>query len=208
MDIFDLTATVTLDTAPFVTAVRTMEQTARSFAGTISSALEQARQTASAGGYRVGAAIAQGVQSGIAAGSSSVYASIQSLCEGAVAAAKKDLGIASPSKVFADIGGFMAMGLSEGLGAGLDDTYRTLEDGLARLTGGGALPAELSADAAVRLTQSGSAGTDTGIGALLAEYLPQIAQRGTTVTIDAGSLVSAIAPDMDEALGRIRARGG
>jgi len=63
----------------------------------------------------LGKQIIAGIPAGIKAGASAVVSSIVSVAKSAVSAAKKALGISSPSKVFASIGKMSALGYAEGM---------------------------------------------------------------------------------------------
>lgn len=71
---------------------------------------------------KVGSAIASGIVSGIKSGATSVINAILGVVNDAIAAAKKLLGIASPSKLFADqIGYQMSAGMAAGIVKGIPD---------------------------------------------------------------------------------------
>lgn len=78
----------------------------------------------------VGQDIVRGLWNGISAMASWIKDKVSGFLSGVVTGAKKVLGINSPSKVFAEMGGYMA----EGLGAGWDSEYdgvkRQIESGL------------------------------------------------------------------------------
>lgn len=65
----------------------------------------------------IGVAMIQGLANGITGAAGAVLSAITGVVGGAVNAAKNMLGIASPSKVFAEIGGYTA----EGMAGGVDD---------------------------------------------------------------------------------------
>ena len=207
MDLFDLTATVTIDTAPFEAALQQVQTSAQGIGSMLETALSRSRSIASSGGYAVGAAVAAGIQRGIQSGSGSLYASMQSLCASLVSTARKELGIASPSKVFAQVGRYMTEGLTEGLRDGLSDTRRALADGMQSLTETGTLQARLSSSAEVYTESRPAAQSSGDIEKLLAEYLPRLAEKQTSVVLDGRNFSAALAPDMDEALGRLRDMG-
>lgn len=78
----------------------------------------------------IGQDIVRGLWNGISAMASWIKEKVSGFMSGLVTGAKKVLGINSPSKVFAEMGGYMA----EGLGAGWDSEYggvkRQIESGL------------------------------------------------------------------------------
>ena len=74
----------------------------------------------------VGKAICQGVADGINANTSTIKSAAESAAQAALNAAKAKLGIHSPSKAFAEIGGFMMEGMSNGLKDGQGEVARTV----------------------------------------------------------------------------------
>lgn len=71
---------------------------------------------------KIGSAIAAGIVNGIKSGAASVIGAILGVVNDAIAAAKKLLGIASPSKLFADqIGYQMSAGMAAGIVRGIPD---------------------------------------------------------------------------------------
>lgn len=66
----------------------------------------------------IGTMLMRGLAAGVTAGATEVINAIISVASSAIGAAKKALGIASPSKVFADIGGFTAEGFAQGVDDG------------------------------------------------------------------------------------------
>lgn len=69
----------------------------------------------------VGTALVDGLASGIASGVGRVTAAVTGMAEGAVTAAREALGIASPSRVFAEIGEHTAQGFQDGVTGGTQD---------------------------------------------------------------------------------------
>ena len=74
----------------------------------------------------IGKNIVIGIWNGIAKMGDWLWDQVSSFFSGIVNGVKKLLGIASPSKVFAGIGGFMA----EGLGEGFDDQFKSVKDNI------------------------------------------------------------------------------
>ena len=74
----------------------------------------------------IGKNIVIGIWNGIAKMGDWLWDQVSSFFSGIVNGVKKLLGIASPSKVFAGIGGFMA----EGLGEGFDDQFKSVQDNI------------------------------------------------------------------------------
>jgi phage-related protein len=150
----------------------------------------------------IGKNIVRGLKNGIAGMWDNIKSWFSDKVNGLVSGVKKILGIASPSKVFAGIGGFMA----EGLGEGFDDQFKSVKkdiEGNMSFDAG-----TITADAnIIRNYTSGSygGGGDSGrIVMLLEQYLPMLANM--KVIMDSGQVVGLLAPGMDEELAKINAR--
>lgn len=150
----------------------------------------------------IGKNIVRGLKNGIAGMWGNIKSWFSDKVNGLVSGVKKILGIASPSKVFAGIGGFMA----EGLGEGFDDQFKSVKkdiEGNMSFDAG-----TITADAnIIRNYTSGSygGGGDSGrIVMLLEQYLPMLANM--KVIMDSGQVVGLLAPCMDEELAKINAR--
>lgn len=150
----------------------------------------------------IGKNIVRGLKNGIAGMWGNIKSWFSDKVNGLVSGVKKILGIASPSKVFAGIGGFMA----EGLGEGFDDQFKSVKkdiEGNMSFDAG-----TITADAnIIRNYTSGSygGGGDSGrIVMLLEQYLPMLANM--KVIMDSGQVVGLLAPGMDEELAKINAR--
>lgn len=78
--------------------------------------------------YSVGLNLAQGLASGIRAGTSSVINATASMCASAVSTARSKLKINSPSKVFEEIGGYMAQGQGEGYRKGMESVNAMIRE--------------------------------------------------------------------------------
>lgn len=157
--------------------------------------------------FDVGKNIVEGLWNGIKNMGSWFTGKVKGFFGGIVGGIKDFLGIHSPSKVFARIGGFMA----EGLGDGFDDQFKSvkkdIEDSMNFDAG------TITADANIsRHYTSGSYGAastswggDSGrIVMLLEQYLPMLANM--KVIMDSGQVVGLLAPGMDEELDKINAR--
>ena len=97
---------------------------ARSLASSASSALWGAVGSGGSKFTSIGTAIAQGVARGIRNGSSTIQSAARSAARSAYNAAKRELGIASPSKRMAEIGEFYDQGFAEGIERGMDQVLR------------------------------------------------------------------------------------
>ncbi|MGA4355489.1 phage tail protein [Ralstonia nicotianae] len=85
-----------------------------------------------------GANIVQGLANGIRSAIGWVTDAVGSVASGAIAAFKSLLGIHSPSRVFAELGGFTMAGLGEGLTRGQEGPLQAVQRVAARMTGIGA----------------------------------------------------------------------
>ena len=155
----------------------------------------------------VGKNIVEGIWNGIKSMGSWVSGKVKDFFGGIVGGVKDFLGIHSPSKVFAGIGGFMA----EGLGEGFDDQFKSVKKDIENSMDFDA--GTITADANIsRHYTSGSYGAastswggDSGkIVMLLEQYLPMLANM--KVIMDSGQVVGLLAPGMDEELAKINAR--
>lgn len=157
--------------------------------------------------FDVGKNIVEGLWNGIKNMGSWVSGKVKDFFGGIVGGVKDFLGIHSPSKVFAGIGGFMA----EGLGEGFDDQFKSVKKDIENSMDFDA--GTITADANIsRHYTSGyygaastSCGGDSGkIVMLLEQYLPMLANM--KVIMDSGQVVGLLAPGMDEELAKINAR--
>jgi phage-related protein len=157
--------------------------------------------------FDVGKNIVEGLWNGIKSMGSWVSGKVKDFFGGIVGGVKDFLGIHSPSKVFAGIGGFMA----EGLGEGFDDQFKSVKKDIENSMDFDA--GTITADANIsRHYTSGSYGaastswgSDSGkIVMLLEQYLPMLANM--KVIMDSGQVVGLLAPGMDEELAKINAR--
>ena len=155
----------------------------------------------------IGRNIVQGLKDGIAGMWDNIKDWFNEKVNSLVGGVKRILGIHSPSKVFAGIGGFMA----EGLGEGFSDEFAAVKndiEGSMNFVAG-----TITADANIsRNYTSGSYGAastsgggDSGrIVMLLEQYLPMLANM--KVIMDSGQVIGLLAPGMDEELAKINAR--
>ncbi len=74
----------------------------------------------------IGSQIVQGMINGILSGAAGVVGAVVNVATGAITAAKNALGIASPSKVFAELGGYTAEGFAEGVDDGAGDAQAAM----------------------------------------------------------------------------------
>lgn len=116
----------------------------------------------------IGKNIVTGVWEGIKAMGSWIKEKVSGFFSGIVDSVKGILGIQSPSKVFAGIGGYMAEGLGEGFGREISGVQRQIDRSMAELAG--------NATATVAVS-GGAVGHQGGIadGGILADLPAQIA---------------------------------
>ena len=157
--------------------------------------------------FDVGKNIVEGLWNGIKNMGSWIAGKVKDFFGGIVGGVKNFLGIHSPSKVFAGIGGFMAEGLGEGFDNEFSDIKKNIENSMNFDAG------TITADANIsRNYTSGSYGAASTLGGgdsgrivmLLEQYLPMLANM--KVIMDSGQVVGLLAPGMDEELAKINAR--
>lgn len=157
--------------------------------------------------FDVGRNIVEGIWNGIKNMGSWITGKVKGFFGGIVSGVKDLLGIHSPSKVFAGIGGFMAEGLGEGFDNEFSDIKKNIENSMNFDAG------TITADANIgRRYISGyyGASSTSGVGdsgrivMLLEQYLPMLANM--KVIMDSGQVVGLLAPGMDEELAKINAR--
>ena len=153
----------------------------------------------------IGKNIVEGVWQGIKNAAKWLKDKIFGFFDGIIGGVKDFLGISSPSKVFAGIGGFMA----EGLGEGFDDQFKSvkkdIENSMSFDAGIITADANISKNYASGYYGAASVSSDSGrIVMLLEQYLPMLANM--KVIMDSGQVVGLLAPGMDEELAKINAR--
>lgn len=157
--------------------------------------------------FDVGKNIVEGLWNGIKNMDSWVSGKVKDFFGGIVGGVKDFLGIHSPSKVFAGIGGFMA----EGLGEGFDDQFKSVKKDIENSMNFdvGTITADANISRHYTSGSYGAASTSWGgdsgkIVMLLEQYLPMLANM--KVIMDSGQVVGLLAPGMDEELAKINAR--
>ena len=157
--------------------------------------------------FDVGKNIVEGLWNGIKSMGSWVSGKVKDFFGGIVGGVKDFLGIHSPSKVFAGIGGFMA----EGLGEGFDDQFKFVKKDIENSMDfdAGTITAVANISRHYTSGSYGAASTSWGgdsgkIVMLLERYLPMLANM--KVIMDSGQVVGLLAPGMDEELAKINAR--
>ena len=151
----------------------------------------------------IGRNIVQGLKDGIAGMWDNIKNWFNDKVNSLVGGVKRILGIHSPSKVFAGIGGFMADGVGEGFSDEFASVKKDIEGDMSFSAGSITAGANISGNYA-----SGVYGVASGgygrIIMLLEQYLPMLANM--KVIMDSGQVVGVLAPGMDEELAKINAR--
>ena len=143
----------------------------------------------------IGKNIVIGIWNGIAKMGDWLWNQVSSFFSGIVNGVKKLLGIASPSKVFAGIGGFMAEGLGEGFG----DQFKSVKDNIEKSMN--------FDDAYASINVSGNAQIKTANAASSAQNTQNNNDRSihlTVVSPDGKELARFIAPYMGAQLQLVR----
>lgn len=155
----------------------------------------------------IGRNIVQGLKDGIAGMWDNIKDWFNEKVNSLVGGVKRILGIHSPSKVFAGIGGFMA----EGLGEGFSDEFASVKNDIEGSMNfdAGTITADANISRNYTSGSYGAASTSGGgdfgrIVMLLEQYLPMLANM--KVIMDSGQVIGLLAPGMDEELAKINAR--
>lgn len=153
----------------------------------------------------IGRNIVQGLKDGIAGMWDNIKRWFNEKVNSLVGGVKRILGIHSPSKVFAGIGGFMAEGLGEGFSDEFASVKNDIEGSMSFDAGTITADANIGKNYASSSNAAQSGGGDySRIIALLEQYLPMLANM--KVVMDNGQLVGVLAPGLDVELGKINAR--
>ena len=143
----------------------------------------------------IGSNIVRGLWDGIKSMFTWIKDKISGFVGGIVSSVKGLLGIHSPSKVFAGIGGFMA----KGLGEGFDDEFGAVKK---------SIEGDMIFAGKITVGASGSVANSAAYSnkmlQLLEQYLPMLANL--QVVMDSGEVVGVLAPGMDAELAKIGAR--
>ena len=143
----------------------------------------------------IGSNIVRGLWDGIKSMITWIKDKISGFVGGIVSSVKGLLGIHSPSKVFAGIGGFMA----KGLGEGFDDEFGAVKK---------SIEGDMNFAGKITVGASGSVANSAAYSnkmlQLLEQYLPMLANL--QVVMDSGEVVGVLAPGMDAELAKIGAR--
>ena len=155
---------------------------------------------------KLGRDIIAGIASGVTAAASSIASAARQAASNALAAAKKLLGIHSPSKVFRDeVGKMIGLGMAEGIGDSTRPISEALDDVTSKMTAGlDPITVSGSFDAG-SMTQGGSMEQLLSLVAGLSDKIDRMEIR-----LDSGELVGGIKTKMNKALGdqsTLEARG-
>ena len=149
----------------------------------------------------VGKNIVQGVWEGIKSAASWIRDKVTNFFGGIVDDVKDFLGIHSPSKVFAGIGGFMA----EGLGEGFEDKFAHVKDDMEDALNFG--DASVGINASIRKVGAGAAGgafgtvsTDTALASEIKGLRNDV--KNLKIYLSTGALVGGVTDGIDHALGQ------
>ena len=145
----------------------------------------------------IGLAAAQGIAAGITSGSGAIRDAAVSAAQAALSAAKAELDVNSPSKVFRDQVG---LAIPEGIVAGIELGEPLVTGAMEAMARGSVEAFPLSAPDTP--TPEGSYAVDQ-LGLmlqLLEEYMPALASR--EITLDGKAVVGELSPGIDRNLGR------
>ena len=145
----------------------------------------------------IGENIVQGLKDGIEKMWSNLKSWFTNLFGDLIGIAKKILGIASPSKVFKQIGGFTA----EGFGAGFEDKFAQVKDDMEDALNFG--DASVGINASIRKVGVGAAGgafTDTALASEIKGLRNDV--KNLKIYLSTGALVGGVTDGIDHALGQ------
>lgn len=148
--------------------IKGMVQTAKNAIDTIKDALKDGVKTLPEMFKKIGKDIVDGVWNGIKSMGSWIKEKVSSFFTDIVDGVKGVLGIHSPSKVFAGIGGYMAEGLGQGFGDEIGTVQRSIQRSMAELAG--------NASATVRVSGNIAGSQEVGVNSILAELPALIAE--------------------------------
>lgn len=121
---------------------------------------------------QIGTDLITGLANGITAGASAVISAITGAVTGAIDTAKSLLGIASPSKVFAEIGGYTAEGFTGGVEDGTGQAQGAMADLVAPPAVGGAPAAGAKYEITINIDGRGQ--DDEGLARMIADRVTAI----------------------------------
>lgn len=125
---------------------------------------------------KIGSDIGGGLAEGIRSSTADAVKAAQDMAKAVETASKTQLKIHSPSRVFREIGEFVGMGFEEGIKASFEDVNKTVNSVMNNV-----IEDASNVNAVGSATPVSSA--SSGILALLNEYLPEIAENQTDVSV-------------------------
>ena len=131
----------------------------------------------------IGRSIVEGIKQGIREKVDTIFESLKSAISNGIQWIKNLLGIASPSKVFADIGRNTILGFEQGIDSATPDAIKAMEDATANISAAGAVNLAVSGGAGVRggnvVYINGATVNDTpGIQNALVDFLLDLQRLG------------------------------
>lgn len=145
----------------------------------------------------IGKNIVNGLKKGIQSAWNNLVSWFKGLFGDLIGIAKKILGIASPSKVFKQIGGFTA----EGFGAGFEDKFAQVKDDMEDALNFG--DASVGINASIRKVGAGAAGgafTDAALASEIKGLRNDV--KNLKIYLSTGALVGGVTDGIDHALGQ------
>ncbi|MFB8020059.1 hypothetical protein ACFC36_16035 [Streptomyces rubiginosohelvolus] len=124
---------------------------------------QQAGKTASDAMYANGIAVAEGIVKGLQANQAAIEKQMLKIADAMVAAIKKSLGIHSPSRVFAKLGGYVGQGFAQGIEGQADRVSKAVDAITARPTSADYAHAARAATAAITGGLSAAGGGTTKV---------------------------------------------
>ena len=150
-----------------------------------------------------GANLLRGLWNGIKSMVSWLWDKVKDWAGGLVRGIKNLLGIHSPSKVFANIGENMGLGLGEGFVDAMSDVEKDMQDAIPTDFDLDPIRAAANIDATTALPSNATlAGSVAAMLQLMKTYLPQMGVR--QIVTDTGAVIGWLAPEMDNALGQMQ----
>lgn len=156
----------------------------------------------------IGGQLSSGLGRGFAAQKDSLLSKIKGVLSSVISTAKKVLGIASPSKVFAEIGENMMKGVGVGWDDEIGNVQKDIVDGMNDLVDSADVPFDFGGGDYEESIVSRETGATGGFGAqivaALDEYFPELIDTITQlrVYLDTGALVGELTPSLDRSLGQ------
>lgn len=152
-----------------------------------------------------GREIPSGVASGILSSVGTAYNAVASMAQNLSATFRNNLNIKSPSRVFAEYGGFIVEGVAEGIEDNEGIAIGAVEDFSDNLQN--AFNPSIGGNYSTMVSGGGIASvgsamsSEAGILNLLSKYLPELVNRD--VTLDGDTLVGKLAPKYNKQFGRL-----